>query len=77
MNKYSYDQINSNWLHSATDLNKILFLSIAKERDFLFTARRSLAKLRDENKKDLEAPQALRDFVAKAPHIADHASNPL
>lgn len=65
------------YLRYATDLNKILFLSIAKERDFLFTARRSLAKLRDENKKDLEAPQALRDFVAKAPHIADHASNPL
>jgi hypothetical protein len=33
----------------------------------LFSARSSLAKLRDENKKDQGALKALRDFVAKAP----------
>ena len=57
---------------SATDLNKILFLSIAKEGDFLFSARSSLAKLRDENKKDQGALKALRDFVAKVSTTADH-----
>ena len=62
---------------SATDLNKILFLSIAKEGDFLFSARSSLAKQRDEDKKDQGAMKALRDFVAKVPTTADHASNPL
>jgi hypothetical protein len=33
----------------------------------LFTARRSLAKRRDGNKKDHGVPQALRDFVARFP----------
>lgn len=61
---------------SATDLNKILFLSIAKEGDFLFSDRRPLAWRRDENKKDQRALKALRDFVAKVPPNADHASNP-
>jgi len=38
----------------------------------LFSARRSLAKRRDENKKDHGALKALWDFVAKVPPIADH-----
>ena len=57
---------------SATDLNKILFLSVAKEGDFLLSDRRSLAKRRDESKKDQGALKALWDFVAKVPPIADH-----
>jgi len=38
----------------------------------LFSDRRSLAKRRDENKKDQGALKALWDFVAKVPPIADH-----
>ncbi len=49
---------------SATDLNKILFLSVAKEGDFLVSDRSMLAMLREENKKDHGALKALRDFVA-------------
>ena len=37
---------------SATDLNKILFLSVAKEGDFLFSDRSMLALLREESKTD-------------------------
>jgi len=38
----------------------------------LLSDRRSLAKRRDESKKDQGALKALRDFVAKVPPIADH-----
>jgi hypothetical protein len=35
----------------------------------LFSDRSSLAKLRDENKKDQRALKALRDYVAKDPQL--------
>jgi len=38
----------------------------------LLSDRRSLAKRRDESKKDQGALKALWDFVAKVPPIADH-----